>query len=89
LQRLRNSVGGVYERIEYADFETKKDSNRNDEAEITQSEIHRSGADDGAEPGCPRRCSFTDAAACRVTPAAVGCASGVIDNGASLVAFGC
>ena len=71
-ERLGNSVRGVYEKIEYAGFETKKDSNRNDEAEIAQSEIHRSGTDEGAEPAGPRRCHFTDRAAWRVTPAADG-----------------
>jgi hypothetical protein len=52
---------GHYERIEYARFETKKDPNRNDEAEIAQSETHRSGVVEGEEPTGPRLCRFTDA----------------------------
>jgi len=64
--------GGVYERIEYAGFEIKEDPNRNDEAEIAQSKIHRSGADEGAEPTGPRRCHFIDAACvCRKLDSAI------------------
>ena len=54
--------GGVCERTECAGCETKADSNRNDETEIAQSEIHRSGADEGAETTSRRRCRI-DAAA--------------------------
>jgi hypothetical protein len=63
--------GGVHERIQYADVEAKK-ANRNDEAEGAQTEIHRSGADEGAEPTGPRRCHFIPLAASHETPAAAG-----------------
>jgi hypothetical protein len=41
---------GVHERIQYADVEAKKATNRNDEAEGAQTEIRRSFANEGAEP---------------------------------------
>jgi hypothetical protein len=63
-----------HERIQYAAVETKK-ANRNDEAESTQTEIHRSFANEGAEPKGPRPCRFSAAAVWRVTPAVAGCAS--------------
>jgi hypothetical protein len=74
--------GGVYERIEYAGFEIKEDPNRNDEAEIAQSKIHQSGADEGAEPTGLYRCHFIDAAALHGKPAAADSAS-VVGAGAS------
>jgi hypothetical protein len=61
-QRPGNSNGGVHERIQYADVEAKKTANRNDEAEGAQTEIHRSFANEGAEPAGPRPCRITAAA---------------------------
>jgi hypothetical protein len=51
---LANSKEGVYERIQYADVEGKKATNRNDEAAGAQTEIHRSFANKGEEPSGPR-----------------------------------
>jgi hypothetical protein len=75
LQRPGNSSGGVvHEKSKYAGFEAKKAPNRNDEAEVAQTEIHRTCANEGAEPTGPRPCRFTAAAVWHVRPAAAGCA---------------
>ena len=58
--------GGAHERIQYTDVEAKKATNRNDEAEGAQTEIHRSFANEGAEPTGPRPCRFSAAAASHV-----------------------
>jgi hypothetical protein len=55
---------GPYERFQYAGVEAKKATNRNDEAEGAQTEIHRSLANEGAEPPDPRHCRIS--AACRL-----------------------
>jgi hypothetical protein len=55
----RGIRGGIHERIQYADVEAKKATNRNDEAEGAQTEIHRSFANEGAEPTGPRPCRFS------------------------------
>ena len=60
---------------EYADVEAKKAANRNDEAEGAQTEIHRSFANEGAEPTGPRPCRFSAAAVWHVSPFVAGCAS--------------
>ena len=78
LHRLGIRSGGVYERIEYADVEAKKTTNCNDEAEGAQTEIHRSFANEGAEPTGPRPCRFSAAAVWHVSPFAARCASGSI-----------
>ncbi len=54
----RGIRGGSHERIQYADVEAKKAANSNDEAEGAQTEIHRSFANEGAEPTGPRPCRF-------------------------------
>jgi hypothetical protein len=56
----RGIRGGSHERIQYADVEAKKAANRNDEAEGAQTEIHRSFANEGAEPTGPRPCRFSE-----------------------------
>jgi hypothetical protein len=71
----RGIRGGFHERIQYADVEAKKAANRNDEAESAQTEIHRSVANEGAEPTGPRPCRFSAVAVCYVRPAVAGCAS--------------
>ena len=63
LQRPGNSSGGVDERIQYADVEAKEAPNCDDEAEVAQTEIHRSFANEGAGPAGPRPCHFSAAAA--------------------------
>jgi hypothetical protein len=84
LLRSGNSIGGVHdERSKYARFEAKKAANRNDEAEVAQTEIHRSCANKGAEPTGPRPCRFTAAAVWHMRRAVAGCASGSIGDGAS------
>jgi hypothetical protein len=75
-------LGGVHERIQYADVEAKK-ANRNDEAESAQTEIHRSFANEGAEPKGPRPCRFSAAAVWHVSPFAAGRTSWPIGAGAS------
>jgi hypothetical protein len=55
---------GPYERFQYAGVEAKKATNRNDEAEGAQTEIHRSFANEGAKPEDPRHCRIS--AACRL-----------------------
>jgi hypothetical protein len=64
--------GGSHERIQYTDVEAKKAANRNDEAEGTQTEIHRSFANEGAEPTGPRPCRFSAAVVWHMRPAAAG-----------------
>ena len=76
---------GVHERIRYADVETKKATNRNDEAEGAQAEIHRSFANEGAEPTGPRPCRFSAAAFWHVPPAAAGYAFGIGAGASSLL----
>jgi hypothetical protein len=89
LQRPGNWSGGVVdEKSKYAGFEAKKAPNRNDEAEVAQTEIHRTCANEGAEPTGPRPCRFTAAAVWRVRPAAAGCAFSSIGAGASSLPLG-
>jgi hypothetical protein len=70
--RPGSSRGRVHERNQYADVEAKKAANRNDEAEGAQTEIHRSFANEGAEPTGPRPCRFSAAAVWHVSPFAAG-----------------
>ena len=77
--------GAFYERSKRAGFEAKKAANRNDEAEVAQTEIHRSCAKKGAEPTGPRPCRFTAAAAWHVRRSAAGCASCSIGAGRFII----
>jgi hypothetical protein len=70
----RGIRGGVHEKIQYADVETKNATNRNDEAEGAQTEIHRSFANEGAEPTGPRPC-FSASAVLSERRSAADCAS--------------
>jgi hypothetical protein len=72
--QARGIRGGIHERIQYADVEAKKATNRNDEAEGAQTEVHRSFANEGAEPTGPRPCRFSAAAVWHVSPFVAGCA---------------
>jgi hypothetical protein len=70
----RGIRGGVHERIQYADVESKNATNCNDEAEGAQTEIHRSFANEGAESG-PRPCRFSASAVLSERRSAADCAS--------------